>query len=101
MNEKIVDWTDVKKWIEDNWFETQVEVLDNEIDQMAIGVAGEIDKFIISIRNKENKNLKVCCNENCIMYCRESAQKFIQEFKHCPECGGILCYETTAKKRIK
>ena len=41
-----IDWSKVKEWIENNWSTTSPIVHDSEIDEMAIGVAGEIDKFI-------------------------------------------------------
>ena len=43
---KIIDWSIVKKAIENHWFETNPIVSDSEMDETAICVAGEIDEFI-------------------------------------------------------
>lgn len=42
---KQVEWATVKEWIEDNWPPNGVASSD-DLDEMAIGIAGEIDKII-------------------------------------------------------
>lgn len=41
-------------------------------------------------------NLKVCLNEICDKYARESCDKFQENFKHCPFCGGQLTTQSRA-----
>ncbi len=42
----IIDHTVIKEAIENNWFETNPSISDDEVSQMAIGIAGEVDDFI-------------------------------------------------------
>jgi len=42
----IIDHGIIKQAIENNWFETDPNVSDDEVSDMAIGIAGEVDKFI-------------------------------------------------------
>jgi len=44
--EKIINWSIIKKAIEDNWFSSNPTVSEEELDELAIGIAGEVDKFI-------------------------------------------------------
>ena len=46
MGKKYVDFGDVKRWMENNWPPNDLSISDNELDEMAIGVAGEIDQFV-------------------------------------------------------
>jgi hypothetical protein len=43
-----IDWKIIKDAIENNWFESDPKVTDAEIDEMAIGIAGEVDNLINS-----------------------------------------------------
>ena len=47
MDEDIrIDWSVIKDALENHWFETDPRVSDSEMDETAIGVAGEIDEYI-------------------------------------------------------
>ena len=47
-NQKRIDWSFVKEWIENNWTFQEGCVVWNpdHIDEMAIGIAGELDNYI-------------------------------------------------------
>jgi len=40
------DWSIIKEAITDNWFESNPDINHSEIDEMAIGVAGVVDKVV-------------------------------------------------------
>lgn len=50
---------------------------------------------------EESKDVMVCVNECCAVYCRESCIKFMYDFKHCPYCAGKLVTEGYAMLLLK
>lgn len=44
---KYIEWSQVREWLENNWtFNNPLNYSPDELDEMAIGIAGEIDKFV-------------------------------------------------------
>ena len=41
-----IDWSVIREALENHWFETDPRVSDSELDETAIGVAGEVDQYI-------------------------------------------------------
>lgn len=98
----IIGWEIVRKAIENHWFETNPTVSDSEMDETAIGVAGEIDDFIRKRNVRELELEKIKKLENDLTLMRDDFSGYAQFIqRNIRQSKEIIALEDSSKESIE